>query len=76
MLLTCPQAESLDEAGQVDIRLGATPRVATGDGRVLECEAIPDFLVDMARSGGLLNQLRKRLAGDGLDTSSTGHRPS
>ncbi|MBN9476391.1 MAG: 3-isopropylmalate dehydratase [Bordetella sp. SCN 67-23] len=74
MLLTCPQAESLDEAAQIEIRFRETPQVATRDGRVLACEAIPDFLVDMARSGGLLNQLRKRLAGNGPGTSSTGHR--
>lgn len=73
MLLTCPQAESLDEAARIEIRFRETPQVATPDGRVLACEPIPDFLVDMARSGGLLNQLRKRLAGNGPGTSSTGH---
>ena len=74
MLLTCPQAESLAEAERIRIRLGETPQVLAQDGRVLACEAIPDFLVDMARSGGLLNQLRKRLSRERPASSSHGHR--
>ncbi|MDX3905854.1 MAG: 3-isopropylmalate dehydratase [Pigmentiphaga sp.] len=61
MLLTCPEAESLQEAEQIEIRFRDTPEILTQDGRLLACEPIPGFLVDMARSGGLLNQLRKRL---------------
>ncbi|VCU68747.1 Homoaconitase small subunit [Pigmentiphaga humi] len=62
MLLTCAEAESLQEAERVEIRLGEPPAVAGADGRVLACDPIPDFLIDMARSGGLLNQLRKRMS--------------
>jgi len=62
MLLTCRDAESLAEAERIGIRFRGAPEVVAQDGRVLACEPVPDFLVDMARSGGLLNQLRKRLA--------------
>ena len=65
MLLTCPQAETLADGECIGVRFAGTPEILAQDGRVLACEPIPDFLVDMARSGGLLNQLRKRLAREG-----------
>lgn len=62
LLLTCPEAEQIQEAEEVVLRVDASPCVIGGDGRPRMCEPIPDFLVDMARSGGLLNQLKIRLA--------------
>jgi 3-isopropylmalate/(R)-2-methylmalate dehydratase small subunit len=57
LLLTCSQAEQLQD-GEL-VRLD-TPSMAVqrGDGQRLGCEPIPAFLLDMARSGGLMNQLR------------------
>lgn len=59
LLLTCAQAESLQEGEQIMLDEGAR-FVQAADGRRLACEPIPDFLLDMVRSGGLMNQLRAR----------------
>jgi len=61
LLLTCPQAGAIadGEAIAFDARIG---RIALDDGRVLACEPIPGFLLDMVEAGGLLPQLKKRLA--------------
>jgi 3-isopropylmalate/(R)-2-methylmalate dehydratase small subunit len=61
LLLTCAEAESLNEGEAIVLDEGARFVQAAG-GRRLACEPIPDFLLDMVRSGGLLNQLRQRLA--------------
>jgi 3-isopropylmalate/(R)-2-methylmalate dehydratase small subunit len=37
------------------------PAVRSADGRTLACEPVPNFLMDMVRAGGLLQQLRERL---------------
>ena len=37
-------------------------RIVLPDGRALACEPVPDFLLAMAQAGGLLPQLRQRLA--------------
>lgn len=61
LLLTCPQAEQLQE-GEV-IALEHLPQgitVMTSDGQRLACAPIPDFLMDMVRSGGLLELLKQR----------------
>lgn len=62
MLLTCPQAERLQEAEQIAIALQAQPYVVGADGERLSCSPIPSFLIEMARAGGLMNVLRERLA--------------
>jgi 3-isopropylmalate/(R)-2-methylmalate dehydratase small subunit len=60
LLLTCPHAGSLH--GQ-PIAIERAPRdLVLPDGRVLACEPVPDFLLAMAQAGGLLPQLRQRLA--------------
>ena len=61
LLLTCAQADSLQEGEQLVLDEGAH-FVQAADGRRLACEPIPDFLLDMVRSGGLLPTLRQRLA--------------
>jgi len=43
------------------------PAVIDPDGARLVCEAIPGFLVDMVRAGGLMNQLRQRAGKEPLD---------
>ena len=61
LLLTCAQAEQIDEGETItfDARLG---QIVTAQGKVLRCEPIPEFLLDMVQAGGLLNQLRKKHA--------------
>ncbi|CAN7651378.1 MULTISPECIES: 3-isopropylmalate dehydratase [unclassified Variovorax] len=61
LLLTCAEAESLQEGERVELDV-ETPAVRTAEGRTLACEPVPAFLMDMARAGGLLKQLRLRLA--------------
>ncbi|OZI25819.1 3-isopropylmalate dehydratase [Bordetella genomosp. 9] len=61
LLLTCPDAESIQEGEAITIDLDAC-RVVRADGTALACEPIPDFLRDMVRAGGLLNLLKRRLA--------------
>lgn len=61
ILLTCPEAESIADGEMVRLHLTTQPLVETADGRLLECEPIPDFLLDMARAGGLFTQLKTRL---------------
>ena len=57
LLLTCPQADEIAEgdAIQIDARAG---RITLADGRLLACEAIPGFLLDMVDAGGLLPLLK------------------
>ena len=59
LLLTCPDAESLQEGEQVSLDVDP-PAVRSADGRAIACEPVPDFLMDMVRAGGLLQQLRER----------------
>lgn len=61
LLLTCREAESLQDGESIRLDLGRL-QVHTAAGRVLDCEPIPAFLLDMVAAGGLLNQLRRRLA--------------
>ena len=60
LLLTCPEAETLDEGETVRLDLQQM-QVCRQDGRRLDCEPIPAFLIDMVEAGGLMNQLRQRL---------------
>jgi 3-isopropylmalate/(R)-2-methylmalate dehydratase small subunit len=59
LLLTCPDAELLQEAEQVGLDT-TNLTVISGNGKTLACEPIPEFLLAMVRSGGLMNQLRIR----------------
>ena len=61
LLLTCREAEVLQEGEAIALDLEAL-QVHTASGRVLACEPIPGFLLDMVAAGGLLNQLRQRMA--------------
>ncbi|ARP89009.1 3-isopropylmalate dehydratase [Bordetella genomosp. 9] len=61
LLLTCPQAERIQEGERIRIDL-LGDRIITGDGAALPCEPIPGFLRDMVDAGGLLNLLKRRLA--------------
>ena len=61
LLLTCPRAEELAESERIsfDARAGSILRA---DGQTLAIDPIPGFLLDMVEAGGLLAQLRRRLA--------------
>lgn len=59
LLLTCAEAETLNEGEQIALDTTAPEIVAPGRRR-LACEPVPPFLMDMVRAGGLLNQLRQR----------------
>lgn len=59
LLLTCAEADALQEGELITLDDGAR-FVLAADGRRLDCQPIPDFLLDMVRSGGLMNQLRAR----------------
>ncbi|WP_338878514.1 3-isopropylmalate dehydratase [Achromobacter veterisilvae] len=60
LLLTCAQAETLEEGERIALD-PAAGRIVRADGHTaLHCEAVPDFLLDMVRAGGLLNLLKQR----------------
>ena len=61
LLLTCPQAELLQEGERLVLEPQGSGVVSTLSGR-LACEPVPDFLMAMVRAGGLFNQLKQRLA--------------
>lgn len=65
LLLTCPQSDTLVEGDQVELDWQA-PAVISPSGAALACEPIPPFLMDMVRSGGLLNQLRERFGKEAI----------
>lgn len=60
LLLTCPQAEAIQEGERITLDL-AGRAVVRADGQRLAVDPIPDFLLDMVEAGGLLNQLKRRL---------------
>jgi 3-isopropylmalate/(R)-2-methylmalate dehydratase small subunit len=66
LLLTCPEAESLQENEQLQLDLKDTPEVKTGQGQILKCHSVPSFLMDMVREGGLVNVLKQRMAARAL----------
>ncbi len=59
LLLTCADAPSLQEGERIafDAAAGCIER---DQGATLACAPIPGFLLEMARQGGLLPQLRQR----------------
>jgi 3-isopropylmalate/(R)-2-methylmalate dehydratase small subunit len=59
LLITCTHASMLREQECIgfDARRG---EIVRADGAVLACEPTPDFLLDMAQAGGLLNLLKRR----------------
>jgi len=65
LLLTCPEAEAIGEGEGITLN-EQTPSVTTAQGRVLACDPIPPFLLDMVRAGGLMNQLRARFGKEPL----------
>jgi 3-isopropylmalate/(R)-2-methylmalate dehydratase small subunit len=60
LLLTCKDAQALEEAEKISLDL-STWTVVRANGQRLACDPIPDFLVAMVEAGGLLPQLKLRL---------------
>lgn len=61
LLLTCPQAATLQEGERVQLLLQPDePLVITSHGQSLACAPIPTFLMDMVQAGGLLALLKQR----------------
>lgn len=60
LLLTCAEADRLHEGEHVALDLQQM-QVVMNEGTRLACDPIPDFLLDMVRAGGLMNQLRRQL---------------
>ncbi|PVE05802.1 hypothetical protein [Limnohabitans sp. Rim28] len=61
LLLSCPEAETIEEAERVSLRLdGDTPMVQRANGLTLACAPIPGFLMDLVDAGGLLPRLKQR----------------
>ncbi|MFM8920010.1 MAG: 3-isopropylmalate dehydratase [Limnohabitans sp.] len=53
LLLTCPEADCLQENEYVQLRYeGTTPQVLTASGRLLACAPVPALLMDMVKAGG------------------------
>ncbi len=60
LLLSCPQLARLRAQTSLGMT-GSGLALVLPSGERLECELVPDFLLQMARAGGLLAQLRQRL---------------
>jgi 3-isopropylmalate/(R)-2-methylmalate dehydratase small subunit len=61
VLLTCPEAHRLAQQPKLRLDLQA-PSVGLPDGDTVACDPIPDFLLQMALAGGLMANLKLRLA--------------
>ncbi len=59
LLLTCPQAELLQDEERVCIDPRWLDVISAAHGKLI-CEPVPDFLLAMVRAGGLLNLLKQR----------------
>jgi 3-isopropylmalate/(R)-2-methylmalate dehydratase small subunit len=70
LLLTCPDAETLQENARVQLDLKDQPQVKTAQGQILTCHSVPSFLMDMVRAGGLVNVLKQRMAASPVSTPS------
>ena len=66
LLLTCPDAENLQENENVQIDFKDKQQVKNSQGQILTCQLVPSFLMDMVNQGGLLNVLKQRLADKAL----------
>ena len=68
LLLTCTQVHGLQDGQTLCINEDATPWTLQSQGQTpVTCEAVPDFLLRRVRMGGLLNELKHRMAGETTD---------
>lgn len=66
LLITCPQAELLQDGEEISLDPSDLALVSSEHGR-LACEPVPEFLLTMVRAGGLFNQLKQRYAVKGSE---------
>ncbi|MDP4677449.1 MAG: 3-isopropylmalate dehydratase [Burkholderiaceae bacterium] len=57
LLITCEKAEEIVDAEELGLDLDAW-QIHLKNGTALACAAVPDFLMDIVRAGGLLNHLK------------------
>jgi len=57
LLMTCERADEIGDAEDLGLDLNAW-QIHRKNGTVLACSAVPDFLMDIVRAGGLLNHLK------------------
>jgi 3-isopropylmalate/(R)-2-methylmalate dehydratase small subunit len=62
LLLTCREAVVLEEGELVRLDLPVRA-VVRANGQRIQCDPIPEFLLEMVQAGGLLPQLKRRLHG-------------
>ncbi len=60
LLLTCPEAEKIQEREAITLDLPGQA-VVRANGERLKVDPIPGFLLDMVEAGGLLPQLKRRM---------------
>jgi 3-isopropylmalate/(R)-2-methylmalate dehydratase small subunit len=60
LLLTCPSAHMLQNQEQLALDIKGLGLVLPSGARI-DCEPIPDFLMQMVRAGGLMAGLRQRM---------------
>jgi 3-isopropylmalate/(R)-2-methylmalate dehydratase small subunit len=60
LLLTCPASELLQQQERLALDITGLGLVLPSGARI-DCEPIPDFLLQMAQAGGLLAGLRQRM---------------
>lgn len=63
LLLTCPEAEKIQEGEHITLDLPGQA-VVRANGERLAVDPIPGFLLEMVEAGGLLPQLKRRLQGE------------
>ena len=59
--LICAAADDIEDGVPAVVDIAAGRIHLPADGRVLDCEPIPTFLIDMLNDGGLLAHLKRRL---------------
>jgi 3-isopropylmalate/(R)-2-methylmalate dehydratase small subunit len=59
LLLTCPEANTIQEGERITLD-PLRGRIVCADARVLSCDPLPGFLIDMVGAGGLFNLLKQR----------------
>lgn len=63
LLLTCDAVDTIHDGERLQVELDDPPWLTPADGVRRPCQPIPAFLLDMVAQGGLMSQLRQRLAG-------------
>lgn len=60
-VVTCNEADLIADGSRIKVDYAAGRIELSEQGRVLSCEPIPAFLVEMLNDGGLMRHLRRRL---------------